>query len=83
MEAIAAGCYCLSHWWDGADELLPEANLFHTDAELIEKLACYAGAAPADRQASQAALRQRVAERFDVDRIKVQIRQVVEAAAGG
>jgi glycosyltransferase involved in cell wall biosynthesis len=82
MEAIAAGCYCLSHWWDGADELLPEDNLYYTDAALIDKLLCYAAASPAEQQARQAALRQRICERFDMDRIKVQIREVVEAAAG-
>jgi glycosyltransferase involved in cell wall biosynthesis len=34
MEAMATGCYCLSHHWDGADELLPVEQLYFTDREL-------------------------------------------------
>ncbi len=79
MEAIASGCYCLSHAWDGADELLPEGNLYYTDPQLIERLQCYAALSEAERLARQTALREMVHERFDVDKIKVQIRQVVEA----
>jgi len=37
MEAIASGCYCLSHYWDGAEELLPEENLFFTSRELLKR----------------------------------------------
>jgi glycosyltransferase involved in cell wall biosynthesis len=28
IEAMAAGCYCLCHFWDGAEEILPEDYLF-------------------------------------------------------
>lgn len=83
MEAIASGCYCLSHWWDGADELLPEANLFCTDPQLIERLQCYAALDAAGRQARWEQQQQRVHERFDVAKTKVQIRHEVEAVAAG
>lgn len=81
MEAIASGCYCLSHWWDGADELLPSENLFHTERELGQKIIEYSEVAEAERQARCERLRERVRDQFDVNKTKVQIREVVEHSA--
>jgi glycosyltransferase involved in cell wall biosynthesis len=81
MEAIASGCYCLSHWWDGADELLPQDNLFYTDPELIRKLVEYCDAPEHERQARCARLQAMVRNKFDVDQTKVRIRQLVEEVA--
>ncbi len=78
MEAIASGCYCLSHAWEGADELLPAEDLYLTDDELVEKILAYANCSPHQRQLKQAAQLQRVQERFDMDGVKVQVRQLVE-----
>ena len=38
MEAMASGCYCLSHRWKGADELLPDPYLFFTGKQMREKI---------------------------------------------
>lgn len=81
MEAMASGCYCLSHWWEGADELLPSENLFQTERELGQKLIEYSELTEAERQGRCERLRARVQERFDINRIKVQIREVVELSA--
>ncbi|MCC6189283.1 MAG: glycosyltransferase family 4 protein [Anaerolineales bacterium] len=81
MEAIAAGAYCLAHQWDGADELLPEASLYYTERELVEKVLEYCQAGEAERRARREALRAKVAEDFNVDRIKVQIRETIEQVA--
>ena len=43
MEAMASGVYCLSHHWTGADELVPESQLYITDTELINKVLSYCG----------------------------------------
>ena len=78
MEAIASGCYCLCHNWDGADELLPVGSRYDTDYQLVKKILSYADSSPQDRQAlweEQCAI---IRERFDVDRTKVAIRQLVE-----
>jgi glycosyltransferase involved in cell wall biosynthesis len=37
IEALATGCYCLSHHWKGGDEMLPVDNLYVTENELMEK----------------------------------------------
>jgi glycosyltransferase involved in cell wall biosynthesis len=78
MEAIATGCYCLSHRWDGADELLPEENLFYSDLELTQKISAYCDVSEADRREMVAALMALVRERFDVDKTKILIREIVE-----
>jgi glycosyltransferase involved in cell wall biosynthesis len=79
MEAMASGCYCLSHWWDGADELLPVSNLYFTDQELIEKLVEYIRLPDDEKQLRCGLLRRNVQERFNMDNIKVEIRKLVEA----
>jgi glycosyltransferase involved in cell wall biosynthesis len=79
MEAIASGCYCLSHHWDGADELLPTDNLYYTDNQLQEKILEYCDLPEAERQRRIADLRTFVVRQFDVDVTKVQVRQVIES----
>lgn len=78
MEAMASGCYTLSHRWDGADELLPEENLFYTGTELRQKVLEYSAADEAEKLRRRQALRAIVCEKFDLNQIKVQIRQLVE-----
>ena len=80
MEAIASGCYCLSHYWDGADELLPEENLFYTGRELQEKISAYCEVSEEERRRKQSALRQIVAEQFDLAKTSAQIRRLIEEA---
>lgn len=81
MEAIAAGCYCLSHHWDGADELLPGDQLFYSERELIEKIRSYAAMMPEAREQLQADLRERVLARFDARQIAPQICRAIEEVA--
>jgi glycosyltransferase involved in cell wall biosynthesis len=78
MEAMASGCFCLSHWWDGADELLPETNLYLTDRELIEKIEEYIDLSDEGKRRRCELLRRTVQNRFDVDKTKVEIRKLVE-----
>jgi glycosyltransferase involved in cell wall biosynthesis len=78
MEAIATGCYCLSHRWDGAIELLPEQNLYFSDQELMQKICAYCDTPEVERQDMVGALMALVRERFDVDKTKILIREIVE-----
>lgn len=79
MEAMASGCYTLSHFWDGAEELLPQAQLYYGNCELQQRILTYAASSDGQRARLQAAMRQIVVDNFDVDRTKVQIRQLIEA----
>jgi glycosyltransferase involved in cell wall biosynthesis len=80
MEAMASGCYTLSHFWDGAEELLPRQQLYYGDRELRQRILEYAASSEQQRCRWQAAMRQIVVDNFDVDITKVQIRQAIEAA---
>ncbi|MDT8306345.1 MAG: glycosyltransferase family 4 protein [Anaerolineae bacterium] len=81
LEAIASGCYSLSHYWDGADELMPADTLYFGEAELVERILCYAELPEQERQRRRLALHEVVAARNDVDETKRQIRQIIEDVA--
>ena len=81
LEAIASGCYCLSHRWAGAEEMLPTENLFYTDQELIDRILSYAQLSQPQREEAIAALQAIVRDRFDVARTTAQIRQVIDEVA--
>jgi glycosyltransferase involved in cell wall biosynthesis len=78
LEAMASGCYCLSHFWSGADEMLPPENLYVTDADLQKKLIEYAQLTDAEKAASQTLLRDIACEKFDIEQTKTRIRQVID-----
>lgn len=80
MEAMASGCYTLSHFWDGAEELLPREQLYYGDRELRQRLLDYAALSPTQQAERQAAMRQIVSDNFDINQTKVQIRRLIEAA---
>ena len=80
IEAMASGCYCLSHFWDGADEILPSENLYVTEAELQQKIISYSKKPEAEKQSCQAQMRYLACEKFDIERTKIEIRKVINSA---
>ena len=78
LEAMASGCYCLSHFWSGADEMLPPENLYVTDGDLQKKLIDYAMRSDTERAASQSLLRGMASEKFDIEMTKSRIRQIID-----
>ena len=77
MEAMASGCYTLSHRWDGAEELLPEDCLYFTDSELRERIFAFCQL-PAEAQGEQRRrLRAIVEEKFNIDVNKREIAKLV------
>ncbi len=65
LEAMASGCYCLSHCWGGAEEVLPSEQIFVTDSDLQTKLMNFA-ALPDPAKSTEQALMRVVAEgQFD------------------
>jgi glycosyltransferase involved in cell wall biosynthesis len=81
MEAMASGCYTLSHRWDGADELLPEDCLYGTNGELSEKVLAYCGMSDEAREQVRGRLRRIAAEKFDIEVNKFRIGELVEGLA--
>lgn len=78
MEAMASGCYCLSHHWDGADEMFPEENLYITDSELLQKLIDYYEMSDEEKSRCIEHLRSIAIEKFNIEETKDLIRQVIE-----
>lgn len=81
MEAMACGCYTLSHHWDGADELLPASHLYWTDRQLQDKVLAFCGLSEAARQMQADAMRQWACDHFDIRQTIADVRRVVEEAA--
>lgn len=78
MEAMASGKYCVSHFWDGADDLLPSECLYMTPGEFQEKILAYYDAPEAEKQQKQADMRALACKRFEQRQIQSEIRRVIE-----
>lgn len=78
MEAMASGCYCLSHHWEGAEELLPLDHLFFTSTQLIDKVLRYCDLPESAKREEKARMTAIAHEKFDIEKIRVSIRQVIE-----
>lgn len=83
IEAMASGCHCLSHNWEGADELFSESNLFFTANELQDRILHYAGLTETGRKIVRLEAYSNVREKFNVDRTKIQIQNLIECVAQG
>jgi glycosyltransferase involved in cell wall biosynthesis len=81
MEAMASGCYCLSHQWDGAEELLPPENLYFTGKELQEKIMQYGEMPEARKSIEKDRMRAIACDKFDIRQTITQIRQVIDEVA--
>lgn len=82
MEAMASGCYCLAHHWDGAEELLPNEYLFFTDSEFQEKISRYLQASSAMQNQDRETMRRIACDKLDKRFIQKQIRIVIEGVNG-
>lgn len=78
MEAMASGCYCLTHRWEGADELLPKAYQFITSSELQDKILQYSQLPEAEKQEQRERMHQIARERFDIKKTIIQVRDAIE-----
>ena len=78
LEAMASGCYCLSHHWSGVEELLPSDHIFYTGHELQEKILQFVAKSELEKNALGQQLRNLVKSRCDIDRTKIEVRELVE-----
>jgi glycosyltransferase involved in cell wall biosynthesis len=81
LEAMASGCYCLSHCWGGVEEVLPPEQVFVTDGEAQEKLIVYANLPPTAKRAAQVAMRRTAEQCFDEDRMVSEIMEMISQLA--
>jgi len=78
LEAMASGCYCLSHFWDGAEEALPDDHIYITEAELLEKIKSYNDSPDSVKQQEQKKMRAIAVENFDIDKKKIVVCNLIE-----
>jgi len=78
IEALASGCICLAHCWNGADEMLPPDHIYVTTDDLLEKLISYSSLSAMERQMLRMQMRLCAEEKFDLNLIKNQIVELIE-----
>ncbi|PKN83793.1 MAG: hypothetical protein CVU46_16045 [Chloroflexi bacterium HGW-Chloroflexi-8] len=81
LEAMARGRFCLSHNWDGANELLPTDYLFELNTDLIEKILTYAELSENNKLKTLQLQRQMVEEKFNINYVAKSILNVVNEVA--
>ncbi|MCB0207880.1 MAG: glycosyltransferase family 4 protein [Anaerolineae bacterium] len=77
IEAIASGCYCLSHWWAGAEEIFPEDQLFITEDEFVEKMLSYIRTTDEEREKISQPLRDFVLNNCNLSLVSEAIEDVL------
>jgi glycosyltransferase involved in cell wall biosynthesis len=83
MEAMASGCYTLSHHWQGAEELLPPDCIYVGNRELKEKILSFICASREEKQAQRIRMHREAVKRFDIERACLQIAEIIDMAVGG
>lgn len=81
LEAMASGRYCLSHWWDGVEELLSQEYLFYTNLELQRKLCDYFDHLPHIQSQEQEKMRTIACAKADIRKVNQCIRDTIDDVA--
>ena len=77
IEAMATGCYCLAHFWEGVEEILPQKYICVSARDLEEKIAAYCRCPDDEKWAHQIELRQIVGDRFNVAGMLTKMRKII------
>lgn len=81
LEAMASGCHCLSHAWPGAEDVLPNDQIFRTDEGLKKKLLAYYSATAAFRRQALAGMQRRASLMFDIEKTKRRVGSLIAEVA--
>ena len=81
LEAMATGCYCLAHFWDGVEEALPPDNIYRSDTDLKQKLISYSELAEDERTRRKNQLVEIVCQKFNLANTKAMLREVIESVS--
>ncbi|MEM9773165.1 MAG: glycosyltransferase family 4 protein [Chloroflexota bacterium] len=83
LEAMSTGRLVFSHFWRGADEMLPKEYLYFTNGQLAELLIEYDSASIDQKESQSKWMRDRVITLFNIQSKKVEVRKLVESVAAG
>jgi glycosyltransferase involved in cell wall biosynthesis len=78
IEALATGCYCLSHFWDGAEEILPPDYLYSTESDLQQKIIEYIEMSEEMRQNHRRRMRCLAEEKFRIENTASKMRMIID-----
>jgi glycosyltransferase involved in cell wall biosynthesis len=81
LEAMATGCYCLAHFWDGVEEALPPDNIYSSDTDLKQKLISYSELAEDERTRRKNQLVEIVCQKFNLANTKAMLREVIDSVS--
>ncbi len=81
IEALASGCYCLSHSWNGVAEMLPPENIYLLEAELMEKIIAYSNLPGGRKNELRSQMRLQAEKKFDIESTKEKIAGLIEQEA--
>jgi glycosyltransferase involved in cell wall biosynthesis len=82
LEAMASGIISLSHFWEGAEEILPADHLFFTEAELVHRLGTCLEMPAEERARVQQNMIAKVAQHANIQETIARIRAEILAVAG-
>lgn len=77
MEAIASGCYALSHFWDGCEDIFTRECIFSTEEEMKARIISYCQAYEPERAVLREQQRAIIVERYDIHHVSRQIAQLI------
>ena len=80
LEAAASGCFCITHHWEGADEIFQPDQLFFTEDEFVDIADNYIRADGREQAQLRAPMTAFVETNCDFDRITNRVRDVIELA---
>lgn len=83
LEAMATGCHCLAHSWEGVDEALPKEHIYVTEADLKRKLIAYAHLQGSQRDESRYRLIEIARRQFAIQDKSAAIREVIGNCLAG
>lgn len=83
LEAMASGCYALSHFWDGSEDVLPEANRYGREQELLDKLIGYSELPAEQKERKRQEMRSLACKHYDIHETARQICEVIDATIHG
>lgn len=81
LEAMATGCYCLAHFWDGVEEALPPENIYSSDMDLKQKLIFYSELTEDERIRRKNQLVETVCQKFNLANTKAMLREVIDSVS--
>lgn len=81
MEAIASGCYTISHCWDGCEDMIEPQHIYVTDKEMNHLIIHYLNAAQNEQRSICARQRMIIQQTCNIEQVRVAIASEISRLA--